>query len=268
MKTGTRLDPILHAVKERAAERRRHQSLADLRSDVQPDRNLGEVFRARFAWDSFGILAECKRHSPAKGTLSTEVDLQQRACQYRDGGAAAISVLTEEDHFRGSLRDFEQLASLGIPRLRKDFILDAGMVYESAQCGAEAILLIVRCLPGSLLQELRSLAGELGMAVLMEIHDTAELERAVPTSPDFIGINSRDLTTFEIRLELFEELLPQIPAGIGKIVESGLDNLAALQAARKNGAHGALIGEALMRHPDPQRLLRSWMDGLRTEDHP
>lgn len=260
--TGTRLDPILSSVAERAAARRAADPLAALRARVSPE----PARRARFAEallaPGLSVIAECKRRSPSVGQLSEEVDLAARADAYAAGGAAALSILTEQDHFAGAPADLDAVSGAGLPRLRKDFVLDEGMVLESVEMGADAILLLAVCLPDPLLGELRQCAAEAGLAVLLEVHDAAELERAVPLVPDALGVNARDLRTFQVDLATVEALLPGVPEGIARVAESGVHGLAELQRVRAAGADAALVGEALMRAEDPAVTLRDWRAAL------
>jgi indole-3-glycerol phosphate synthase len=263
--TGTRLDPILRGVAQRATERRRQRSLADLRAELEPDPARRARFRGALAADGLSIIAECKRCSPSVGQLSTETDLGARAAAYGAGGARVLSILTEQDHFRGSPGDLLAVAGAGLPRLRKDFILDEAMVLESVAMGADAVLLLAVCLPDPLLSELRACAREAGLAVLLEVHSEAELERALVCEPDALGVNARDLTTFVVDLATVERLMPLIPTGPdapAKVAESGIHGPAELLRVARAGADGALIGEALMRAADPAATLRAWREVL------
>lgn len=260
--TGTRLDPILRSVAERAQARREEQPLAGLRAGLAADPGRRARFMQALLSDGLAVIAECKRRSPSVGQLSQEVDLAARAAGYAAGGAAALSVLTEQDHFSGSPADLAAVAGSGLPRLRKDFILDEGMVLESVAMGADAILLLAVCLPDPLLGELRQCAAEAGLAVLLEVHDELELERALPHMPDALGVNARDLKTFHVDLATVEGLLPRVPAGIARVAESGVDGLAALRRVQAAGADAALVGEALMRSADPSATLAGWREAL------
>lgn len=257
-RTGTRLDPILASVQERAAARRMHQSVADLRAETQPDPARRARFVEALRAPGMQVIAECKRRSPAKGMLRDEADLSIRAQAYADGGAAALSILTEEDHFRGSLAELHNVAGAGLPRLRKDFVLDEGMVLESVAAGADAILLLAVCLPDPLLGELRALAGELGLAVLLEVHAPDELARALAVQPDCLGVNARDLTTFEIDLAHIEEMMPSIPGDFVRVAESGIRDVADVERVAKVGADAVLVGETLMLAEDPASTIRSF----------
>ncbi|RMH01636.1 MAG: indole-3-glycerol-phosphate synthase [Planctomycetota bacterium] len=263
-----RLEPILEAVRARAAVRRRRTPAAALRADLSPDPERRRRFTTALARAAGGpvpaLIAECKRRSPSAGSLG-HGPLAARARAYRDGGAAALSVLTEEDAFGGSLADLAAVAPAGLPRLRKDFLLDEGMVLESVAAGADAVLLLACCLPDPLLGELRACAAECGLAVLLEVHDEAELERAVAVEPDCLGVNARDLRSFAVDLGTVERLLPRIPAGPLKVAESGIHGPTELRRVRAAGADAALVGTALMRTVDPAAELRAWRAALAAE---
>jgi indole-3-glycerol phosphate synthase len=260
--TGTRLDPILADVADRARQRRQVHSLADLRSQTLADPTRGQRFLAGLGAPGLSIIAECKRRSPSAGQLSAETDFPARAEAYARGGASALSVLTEQDHFGGDPADLRAVEHVGLPRLRKDFLLDEAMVLESVAMGADAVLLLAVCLPDPLLGELLEVARALGLGVLVEVHDESELERALACEPDCVGVNARDLRTFEVDLARTERLLPKIPPGVLRVAESGLRSLPDLLRVASAGAHAALVGEALMRSPDPEATLAQWKAGL------
>jgi len=264
----TRLGPILTAVSERAAARRAAGNLERLLDLPEANRGDGDKFRAALSQPHLAIIAEHKRAAPSAGQLAAcdatalEHDVERRCTAYAEGGAAALSVLTEEDHFQGKLEDLHRAAVAGLPRLRKDFLLDEWMVRESAAAGADAILLLAVCLEGSALNDLCSLAQELGLAVLCEVHDDEELERGIASVPDCIGVNARDLRSFEIDLNTTLRLLPQVPEQFVRVAESGIHEYEHLTAVQDAGANAALIGTALMR--DADRLAR-WTSRLQEE---
>ena len=259
---GERLAPIVAAVRARSAERRAEHPLAELRARVAPDPTRGQRFVDALSGPGLAFIAECKRRSPSAGDLSPETDWAARAGAYARGGAAALSVLTERDHFGGALEHLDQVAAAGLPRLCKDFVLDEGMVLEAAAAGAEAVLLLPVILDDARLAELRAAARALGLAALVEVHDERELERALPLAPDALGVNARDLTSFEVDLATVERLLPLVPAGPVRVAESGLRSLDDLRRVRAAGADAALVGGALMRAPDPERRLTEWTEAL------
>ncbi|MCH2113125.1 MAG: indole-3-glycerol phosphate synthase TrpC [Planctomycetes bacterium] len=258
-RTGTRLDPILQSVRVRMQERQTEKSIADFKKELEVDASRRNSFVEALRAPGLSIIAECKRISPALGPLADEPELAPRAQFYAENGARALSILTEQDHFGGSLQDFRSVASTGLPRIRKDFILDEWMVYESASAGAEAILLLAVCLSDSQLRDYTQLAHELGMAVLLEVHNESELARALPVYPDCMGVNARDLTTFEVRLETVESLLPHIPESTVRVAESGLSRLEDLQRVARCGADAALCGTALMKR---REKLQEWTTTL------
>jgi indole-3-glycerol phosphate synthase len=210
--------------------------------------------------DGINIIAEFKRRSPSKGVIREGANPSEIARAYEAGGAVAMSVLTEEDYFAGSLDDLCQVKStVNLPVLRKDFIVDEYQVYESAAAGADAILLIVAALDDERLARLRGLAeDELQMDALVEVHSSDEMKRAVACGAKLIGVNNRDLRTFEVSLETSLSLAREAPSEALFISESGLNNSADLRRLYDAGYRGFLIGETLMRAEDPAAALRSF----------
>ena len=212
--------------------------------------------------DGINVIAEFKRRSPSKGIIRPDADLLQIVKNYEAGGAVAISVLTEEDYFSGSLDDLRTVkAAVNLPVLRKDFVVEEFQVYESAAAGADAILLIVAALDDELLLRLRRLAEEeLGLDALVEVHTREEMKRAAACGADLIGVNNRDLRTFEVSLETSLSLAREAPSAALLISESGLHSANDLQRLHAAGYRGFLIGETLMRAGDPQQALRSMVE--------
>ncbi|HJU92409.1 MAG TPA: indole-3-glycerol phosphate synthase TrpC [Pyrinomonadaceae bacterium] len=208
--------------------------------------------------EGINIIAEFKRRSPSKGTIRADANLIEIVRSYEAGGASAISVLTEEDYFDGSLEDLRNVKpAIRLPVLRKDFVFEDYQVYESAAAGADAILLIVAALHDETLSHLRRLAeDELGMDALVEVHTGDELKRAEACGAKLIGVNNRDLRTFEVSLETSLSLVSQTPKDSVSISESGLHSSSDLLRLREAGYHGFLIGETLMRAVDPSEALR------------
>ena len=205
--------------------------------------------------DGVNIIAEFKRRSPSKGVIRADADLKQIATSYEAGGASAISVLTEEDYFSGSLDDLRLVkTTIDLPVLRKDFIFDEYQVYESVAAGADAMLLIVAALDDETLVRLRRLIEDLGMDALVEVHTREEMQRAVACGANLIGVNNRNLHTFEVSLETSISLAQDTNAIL--VSESGLHSAADLARLRAAGYRGFLIGETLMRSPDPEAALR------------
>jgi indole-3-glycerol phosphate synthase len=205
------------------------------------------------------VIAEIKRRSPAKGDLRGDLDPAELAAAYQAGGASALSVLTDEQYFRGSDADLiTAREATELPVLRKDFTIDPYQVYEAWVLGADAILLIVRALADAELAELLALASELALSALVEVHDERELDRAVRAGARFIGVNNRNLDTLAVDLEASLRLRPLIPTGVVSISESGISTPEQAAEVARVGYDGVLIGEALVRAADPASLLRSF----------
>lgn len=205
------------------------------------------------------VIAELKQASPSAGLIRGEADLSVRAKTYVTGGASAISVLTEEEFFRGSPQVLEATRkAVKAPLLRKDFILDEYQVEESRVLGADALLLIAALLPGSLLYDLVQRTAESGLVALVEAHDERDLERALNARAKVIGINNRDLRTLRVDMTTADKLLPLLPRiGVTIVVESGIRSGADVERYAKAGAHAVLVGESLMREADPLDALKS-----------
>jgi len=203
------------------------------------------------------VIAEIKRASPSKGLLRANFDPAAIARSYQQAGAACISVLTDREFFQGSPEDLiKAKAACALPTLRKDFLIDPYQAFEARALGADCVLLIVACLEDAQMSELEMLAHGLGMAVLVEVHDAQELARALALKTPLIGINNRNLRTFETRLETTLDLLPRIPADRLVITESGILSAADVRRMRDGGVHAFLVGEAFMRADDPGKELR------------
>lgn len=213
------------------------------------DRKL--FFSEKFKHSSMGIISEVKKASPSKGIIAEEFDPTVIATNYEIGGAAAISVLTEEDYFLGSVSALSQVKStVKCPILRKDFIIDPYQIYESAFIGADAILLIARLLNLETLKTFMALSYTLGLEVLLEIHDQEDLGKAIEVDAPIIGVNNRNLDTFEVTIETSLNLASQLPKGKLWISESGIQEVEDIQRLKQAGYRGVLIGETLMRNPE------------------
>jgi len=210
--------------------------------------------------DSVRIIAEVKKASPAKGLLRHDFDAADLATAYVENGAAAVSVLTNADHFQGSIEDLKRVHDVTAPRrvpvLRKEFMFDTYQVYEARAFGADAILLIVAMLDPSVLRELLDLAKTFWMQCLVEVHDERDLQAALEAGAEIVGINNRDLRTFTTDLGVTERLAAQIPEGRVIVSESGISSRDHIQRVRAAGAHAALIGEALVTADDIGAKLR------------
>jgi indole-3-glycerol phosphate synthase len=254
------LSEIIAKKRERVAAAKEIASLDQVRrfaEERQPGAKPHALLSA-LQRDGINIIAEFKRRSPSKGTIRSGANVTEIARSYQAGGAAGISVLTEEDYFAGSLDDLREVRSaVTLPILRKDFVFDEYQVYESAAAGADAILLIVAALNDEELLSLRRLAeDELGMDALVEVHTGDEMKRAEACGAGLIGVNNRNLRTFEVSLETSLALVRAAPAPSVLVSESGLHSANDLQRLREAGYHGFLIGETLMRADHPREALR------------
>ncbi len=247
------LEQIVARKKVELAEARVGETVLERRAQTVERRDFAGVLRARRP----AILAEIKKASPSRGVLSTNFDAALIAAQYRNGGAAAISVLTDRDFFQGSLKDLESVrAAVDLPILRKDFTIDEYQVLEAAASGADAILLIAAVLDEWQMRDLREAAGRYGMAALVEVHDARELAAAVASGAEVIGVNNRDLRTFEVRLETSLDLVDKIPSRTLKISESGIRTADDVKRLSDAGFDAFLVGEHLMRSANPTAAIR------------
>jgi indole-3-glycerol phosphate synthase len=208
--------------------------------------------------DATSIIAEVKRASPSKGPIAPDIVAVEVAAEYIAGGTAAISVLTDERFFHGSLDDLRLVAAVAeqTPVLRKDFVLDAYQIAEARAAGAAAVLLIVAALTDESLRELHQAACEYGLDALVEVHDEAELERALAAEATLIGVNNRDLRTFEVDLVTTERLATLVPPEVTLVGESGIRTRADVERLGRAGVHAVLVGETLMRAPDRAAAVR------------
>jgi indole-3-glycerol phosphate synthase len=218
----------------------------------QDERDFVGALRAKHSEGKAGVIAEVKKASPSKGVIREHFVPGEIAQSYERGGAACLSVLTDAKFFLGSAEYLtEARAACGIPVLRKDFVIDQYQVVESRAMGADCILLIVAALETSKMRELEALAHTLGMAVLVEVHDSAELERALTLKTPLVGVNNRNLRTFATSIETTLDLLDQIPSDRMVVTESGIATRADVERLRANDVNSFLVGEAFMRAPDP-----------------
>lgn len=221
-----------------------------------PTRGFAQAIADQIERGEAGVIAEIKKASPSKGVIRTDFRPAEIAASYQRGGAACLSVLTDIDFFQGSDDYLKQArAACNLPVIRKDFIIDPYQVYEARLIGADCILLIVSCLDDDALLELNTLAHRLGMDVLVEVHDAEELQRALPLNNRLIGINNRNLRSFEVSLDTTLDLLTQIPPDRIVVTESGIHTDADVARMRRHGVHAFLVGEAFMRAADPGEKL-------------
>lgn len=249
---------IVLTKREEVARRRAATPLSHLHERIRARaRSDHRDFRAALLRDDVAIIAEIKRRSPSAGLLAPEVDVPSVAARYEAGGAAAISVLTDTPYFGGCDEDLiAARRRVQAPLLRKDFVIDAYQLHEAAAIGADAALLIVRILPDSELREFLALARELGLAALVETHDEGEIRRAVAAGAAIIGVNARDLATFRVDLHRVVELRGLIPDDVVAVAESGVSTRQDVLDVQRAGYRAVLVGEALMRAPNPVQKLR------------
>lgn len=248
------LDSIIEGVREDLAARRGSMGALHERIDAQAPALDAHTFLSR---NEMNVIAEVKRSSPSKGNLAPITDPAALAEKYQEAGAAAVSVLTEQRRFGGSLADLDAVRSrIEIPVLRKDFMVDEYQFLEARAHGADIVLLIVAALSKSQLKDFYDLATELGMASLVEVHTQSELESAMDISPRIVGVNSRNLKTLEVSASVFEELIPAIPSSVIRVAESGISTHADVAQAQKAGATAILVGESLVKSGDPISAMR------------
>lgn len=254
------LSEIMAKKQERVTAAKEVVSLDEMRRLASEARSLAKPHALLDALrrDGVNIIAEFKRRSPSKGMIRGDADVTGIARSYEAGGAVAMSVLTEEDYFAGSLDDLRTVkATVDLPVLRKDFMFEEYQIYEAAAAGADAILLIVAAINDETVSRLKRLADEeLRMDALVEVHTADEMKRAIACGATIIGVNNRDLRTFEVSLETSIALATQAPRESVLISESGLNSSNDLQRLRDAGYRGFLIGETLMRAPKPDEALR------------
>jgi len=258
---GDVLTRIIATKAKEVAAARAAKPLARLRDEARaasPVRDFVGALRARIDSGATAVIAEIKKASPSRGVLRPIFDPAAIAARYEAGGAACISVLTDRDYFQGAPEHLAAARSAcALPALRKDFIVEEYQVFEARSLGADCILLIVAALDDARLAALEACAASLGMAALVEVHDAAELERALRLATPLIGVNNRNLRTFEVALETTLELLPGVPPDRIVITESGILAPADVARMRAAGVHAFLVGEAFMRAADPGAALRA-----------
>ena len=249
------LQKIVAVKHEEVAAARSRRSLSSLRAEAEARGGLRDfvaALRTKIAAGQPAVIAEVKKASPSKGVLREHFVPAEIAASYAQHGAACLSVLTDERFFQGHASYLQQArAACPLPVLRKDFIVDDYQVFEAREMGADCILLIAACLDDAQMADLEACALGLGMAVLVEVHDGAELDRALRLKTPLVGINNRNLRSFEVSLDTTLGLLPQVPADRLLITESGILQPSDVQRMRGAGVHAFLVGEAFMRAPDP-----------------
>ena len=269
--TGASLDAILSATRGRIAGLRSRAGELERRAAAAPpprsftralhgegDAGQGPGAGAGAGQATVGVIAEVKRRSPSAGAIREDLDPARHAASYQRGGAVAISVLTDETYFGGSLDDLARVVqAVSVPVLRKDFILDELQLLEARVAGASAVLLIVRALATGRLQALARTARDHGLGVLVEVHSEAELDEALAAEPTAVGVNSRDLATFAVDLRIAEALLARVPAGVPAVAESGIEARADVERMAAVGADLVLVGTSVARSEDPAAAVRA-----------
>ena len=259
MNTPTVLKCIVARKLEEIAERQQHTSIDDLkikivanRSRPMAPRGFAKAMQAKLNQGLPAVIAEAKKASPSKGVIREDFNPAAIAASYQTGGAACMSVLTDADFFQGHEDYLQQArAACNLPVIRKDFIVDPYQVYESRAIGADCILLIVACLEDQQMQDLAQLAEDLGMDVLVESHDAEELARALKLSTPLVGINNRNLHTFDLTLQTTFDLLAMMPEDRMVVTESGIHTLADIILMQNKNVNAFLVGESFMRASDP-----------------
>jgi indole-3-glycerol phosphate synthase len=266
---ATRLDTIISTTRATIASAKKHVPTSELKrmAALHAPRGWAAALRKR-SQSGPAVIAEIKKASPSKGLIRADFDVQWLAKRYEVGGAAALSVLTDEPWFQGSLRNLEiASAAVEIPCLRKDFTIDEYQIVEARAHHADAILLIAAALTPAELKHFSVVAHGLELDVLVEVHTADELDQVLDalgeTGADAIGVNNRDLKTFEVRMETSLELVDRIPASVVRVAESGISTAEDVARLRTTGFDAFLIGESLMRQPDPGDALSQLLAGTR-----
>lgn len=251
------LDTLAAAARARVATLEKQKSLASVRDEAEQLHKAERSFAESLRQPGLNFICECKKASPSKGLIAPEFPFLEIAQAYERGGAAAISCLTEPDYFLGADRYLQEIAEhVSLPVLRKDFTVSVYQIYEAKVLGADAILLICAILSQAELEEFRLAAESVGLDVLVETHDTAEIEMALQSGAQIIGINNRNLKDFTVDLGTCLNLRKEIPAGRICVAESGIRTEADIARLKEAGFNGVLIGETLMRSGDPEAMLR------------
>ncbi len=256
----TVLERILSETRTELERRKRQLPLERLRAVALGDaRTQAGERRFRDALDAqgIGVIAEFKRRSPSAGRLRDTPDLAEMVSAYERGGAIAVSILTEGPNFDGALEDLKSArAACDLPLLRKDFVVDPYQLYEAVLAGADAVLLIVAALAQAELASLHEAARAVGLDALVEVHDQEELNRALAVGAEIVGVNNRDLRDFSVEIERTEALMDEVPDGVTVVSESGIARAEQVRRLRERGVQAVLVGESLMRSPDPAAALR------------
>jgi indole-3-glycerol phosphate synthase len=259
-----RLDALVQATREAVERRRAALPIADLQRAAAERTDDGRPFAEALARPGISLIAEHKRRSPSAGDIRPGSSCEEIVAAYERGGAAALSVLTEEAHFGGSLDDLRAArATTSLPILRKDFTVDPYMLYEARAAGADAVLLVVGSVPDGELADLLAGARELDLDAIVEVHRPEELEVALAIDADVIGINNRDLVDFSVDVARTFDLLPDVPAGKVVVSESGIVRREQIEELEGVGVDAVLVGETVMRADDPEAAVRGLLGALK-----
>lgn len=261
------IEQLIEGAREGVQERKRELPQAELEAQLSA-RGQDRPFQEALTRPGLSLIAEFKRRSPSVGDIAPGADIAAQVEAYERGGAAALSVLTDQRHFGGSLADLRAArTAAGLPIIRKDFIVDPYQLYEAAVNGADAVLLIVRALDGRELRSLYEEARALDLDCLVEVHNAAELERALEVDAEVLGINNRDLDEQRVDIQTTFELMPDVPAGKTVVAESGISGREELLELDRVGVDAVLIGGALMAASDPERKTRELTGADETREH-
>lgn len=256
---GSRIENLIQATRDEVESRKQSTPVSELEHLIATASHEGKPFNEALVRPGLSVIAEHKRRSPSAGEIRAGSSVTEIVQAYERAGAAALSVLTETAHFGGSLADLDEArAASGLPILAKNFHIDQYQLYESAAHGADAVLIVVASVSPKRLHALHEEARALDLDALVEVHNEEELERALELEADVIGINNRDLATFEIDVETTFELMADIPTGITIVAESGISNLEQIERLEDAGVDAVLIGQALMGAPDVEEACRAF----------
>lgn len=253
------LDRIIETTKETVSKSYSHRTIASLEEDFAKynKRGFTDAIKKKVSKEETAIIAEIKKASPSKGLIRKDFDPKKIAEEYQENGATCLSILTDEPFFQGKLEYLDHVRnSSELPILRKDFTIDPYQIYETKAYGGDCILLIVAALDLIQLKDFSQLANELNLDILIEVHSEKELKEALSINPNLIGINNRDLTTFEVDKNLSVKLAKQIPKDILVISESGISSREDILSSKENGIHSFLIGESFMKKESPGEALK------------
>jgi indole-3-glycerol phosphate synthase len=263
----TVLERILVSTREEVEQRKLDTPLEQLLPGPGATATATRRFYDALTRPGIGVIAEFKRRSPSAGEMQEDPKLAEIVDAYARGGASALSILTEGPHFGGSLHDLHAARSVSdLPILRKDFMLDPYQLHEARAAAADAVLLIVAALDDPTLTALHDEARALGLDVLVEVHDRAELERALAVGADLVGVNNRDLRDFSVDVRRTSALMGAVPAGVAVVSESGIASAEQVRALHEQGIQAVLVGESLMRSAAPEQALRALLEFNQTDD--